>query len=253
MLKVISYIIDMAIYHHCESVISRSTGRSVVQAAAYISGTNIQETRRGLTADFRHREDSVAMWEQLAPEHAPLLYSALKFWDTLENEEDQWAYSYFQRTDALERHLLSAQVGHTVVIALPRELDRIAHQAIARAIAQRAFVAQGHVVLYAIHVDEGNPHVHFLVSRRTVTATGELSRTKDRILSMKAALRVRRQLTAEVINHALEAAYIDQLVDHRSFADQGIAFTPTRHEGYAARSGYKKAKMPVFDVKMKQF
>lgn len=74
----------MAIFHHSESVVSRSTGRSTVQAAAYLSGEKIKETRRQLTADFRNRADSVALWEQLAPEQALDWCQTLQFWDILE-------------------------------------------------------------------------------------------------------------------------------------------------------------------------
>jgi nucleoside-triphosphatase THEP1 len=232
----------MAIFHHSESVVSRSTGRSTVQAAAYLSGERIKETRRQLTADFRNRVDSVALWEQLAPEQAPRWCSELQFWDKLESFEDQWAKGYFKKPETLEKHCTSAQIGHSVVIALPKELSIDDHRHIVREIAQKAFVSKGHVVLLALHTDAGNPHVHFLISRRTITEKGQLSPAKNRLLSTKSALLARRQLTAEVLNAALERSGIETRVDHRSFADRGIEFIPTRHEGYAARKRLKEGK-----------
>lgn len=225
----------MAIFHHHETVISRSKGRSTVQVAAYITGQKIEETRRNLIADFRKKAGTIAVWEQLAPEGAPQSCSSLKFWDELESFEDQWAQRFFKKKDALEEHIKSAQTGHTVVIALPKELDIKAYQSIAREIAQRAFIAQGHVALYGIHIDENNPHIHFLVSRRTITEKGELSFAKNRALSTKDALLSRRRLTAEVTNQALYRMGIMQQVDHRSFADSGLALIPTQHEGYVSR------------------
>jgi hypothetical protein len=225
----------MAIFHHHETVISRSKGRSTVQVAAYITGQKLEETRRDLIADFRKKASTIACWEQLAPEGSPQWCNSLNFWNELESFEDQWAQHFFKKQDALEKHINTAQTGHTIVIALPKELNIQTYQAIAREIAQRAFISQRHVVLYGIHNEENNPHVHFLVSRRTLTEAGELSFAKNRALSTKDALLSRRELTAEVINQALKTMNIEQQVDHRSFTGSGLALVPTQHEGYISR------------------
>lgn len=48
-------------------------------------------------------------------------------------------------------------------------------------------------------------------------------------------LLVWRERWAEIVNHELKIHGINAQIDHRSFADQGIAEQPTIHEGYIAR------------------
>ena len=61
----------MAIYHLNQGVISRSTGRSAVQSAAYITGRQISEERRGITANYQNRAADVMYTDTLTPEQTP--------------------------------------------------------------------------------------------------------------------------------------------------------------------------------------
>jgi hypothetical protein len=61
----------MAIYHLSAGFVSRSTGRSCVQAAAYMAREQLYETRRALTADYRREDSDLVYTATLAPEGAP--------------------------------------------------------------------------------------------------------------------------------------------------------------------------------------
>ncbi|HBC0377565.1 TPA: Ti-type conjugative transfer relaxase TraA, partial [Enterobacter asburiae] len=91
--------------------------------------------------------------------------------------------------------------------------------------------------------DDRNFHVHMLATTRTIGEDGTLGAkavielaNKDR---QKAGIPgtsqgditdIRRQW-AELTNEALERAEISARVDHRSYADQGVELTPTKHIG----------------------
>ena len=90
------------------------------------------------------------------------------------------------------------------------------------------------MVTLAIHNEQGNPHAHFQISRRSINEKGEWSWTKDREIASKVSLRETRKLWAEKVNLFLEREGFVQRVDHRSFADLGLSFEPTRHEGWFA-------------------
>ena len=51
----------MAIYHVHHGFVSRSTGRSSVQSAAYICGEKLYEERREKFADFSKKAGEVAI------------------------------------------------------------------------------------------------------------------------------------------------------------------------------------------------
>ena len=60
----------MAQYSMHVQVIGRSSGRSVIAAAAYRSGEKIHDDRQGIDHDYRYREDVVHK-ELLFPKDAP--------------------------------------------------------------------------------------------------------------------------------------------------------------------------------------
>ena len=67
-----------------------------------------------------------------------------------------------------------------------------------------------------------------------VTDKGEWSWTKDRDITTKSALIESRRLWAEKTNFYLAREGFDLRVDHRSYADMGIPFEPTKHESWYA-------------------
>lgn len=226
----------MAIYHFSVGFVSRSTGRSAVQAAAYITGEKLVESRRDLVADYSNRQGDVLASKTYAPEQAPAWMRDLTVWDKIESFEDAYAAKRYRTDETREQYLSSAQTAQTYIAALPIELNPKVLEEIVDDYIDKRFISRNLVATMAIHKDEGNPHVHMVVSRRSVTAEGEFSTTKDREIATKKELIESRRLWAEVANHYLEREGIDARIDHRSFAAQGISFEPTQHEGWYAKA-----------------
>lgn len=140
----------MAIYHLSAQVISRSSGRTSVGAAAYRSGTKLTCERDGRIHDYTHRRDVVHS-EIVLPASAPTRWLDRS---TLWNE-----------VEATERGG-RAQLCREINVALPRELTRSEQLALARRYA-KAFADEGMVVDWSIHDKDGtNPHVHIMLSLR---------------------------------------------------------------------------------------
>lgn len=224
----------MAIYHLHAGFVSRSTGRSAVQAAAYISGTMLLETRRNLVANYS-RTSNVEFSITLAPHAAPDFAKDLNVWDALENYEDSYAASRYKSEETLLKYKNSARIAQTIVIALPKELEPSVWKEIVMDFSKERFVSRGLVVSMAIHNDEGNPHAHFQISRRAIDENGQWSKTKDREITTRSSLIDTRKICAKIINQYLEREGLNERVDHRSFLDLGIPFEATRHEGWYAR------------------
>ena len=76
-------------YHLSQGFVSRSSGRSAVQSAAYITGEKLHESRRDLEVNYQNRHSDIAFTATLAPEHAPDNFKDIGVWDLLENFEDE--------------------------------------------------------------------------------------------------------------------------------------------------------------------
>lgn len=222
-------------YHLNVSYVSHSTGRSAVQAVAYITGSRLSETRRDLVADYRPRGKDVVWFETWAPAHASNHFRSLQAWDTLENFEDIYAKDHYKTEETQENYINHAQTAQTVVVALPRSLSVQACQALLLEFGQECFGARNLMFTVAIHQEEGNPHGHFMVSRRAILEQDQISPCKDRAITRKSSLVYIRRRWAEMANEALERGGHPERIDHRSLADQGLAFEATQHEGYYAQ------------------
>lgn len=224
----------MAIYHLSAGFVSRSTGRSSVQSAAYITGERLMESRRELAADYQNLKDRVLFSTTLFPDKVPESLKTMKIWDKLESFEDRYAETRYKTQASQDHYKSTAQSAQTIELALPKELSPESWQALILDFAKERFVARGLVVTVAIHKDEGNPHAHFQISRRSLNEQGEWSWAKDRGIVSKTALIETRALWAEKANQSLEQEGFSIRIDHRSYLDQGIGFEPTQHEGWFA-------------------
>lgn len=224
----------MALYHLSVGFVSRSTGRSSVQSAAYITGEQLHESRRDLTVNYQNRHSDIAFTTTLAPDHAPEMFHNVGVWDHFENFEDEYAYKRYKTDETREKYLNSAQTAQTIVVALPRELSvEICNELITQ-FAKDRFVSRGLVVTLAMHDDEGNPHAHLQISRRAVNEQGEISWAKDREICTKKELLVTRKLWADLTNQYLEREGYEARITQMSFADLGIQLEPTQHRGWVS-------------------
>jgi len=224
----------MALYHLSAGFVSRSTGRSSVQSAAYITGEQLHESRRDLNVNYQNRHSDIAFTTTLAPDYAPEMFHNVGVWNHFENFEDEYAYKRYKTDETREKYLNSAQTAQTIVVALPRELSVDVCNELITQFAKDRFVSRGLVVTLAIHDDEGNPHAHLQISRRAVNEAGEISWTKDREICTKKELLVTRKLWADLTNQYLEREGYEARITHKSFADLGIQLEPTQHRGWVS-------------------
>ena len=197
----------MAIYHLRASVISRSAGRSATAAAAYRSGTEIEDRRTGLSFDYAAKR-GVEHTEILVPDHAP---------DWASDRSELW-----NRVEEAETRK-NSQVAREVRVALPDELSHDERVELVRGFCQEAFVERGMVADIAIHApgndgDERNHHAHVMVTTREIDAEGFT--TKNREWNGKDVLEGWRSSWAEVSNDALERSGQDERIDHRTLEAQ---------------------------------
>lgn len=208
----------MAIYHLNVQVISRSSGRSAVAAAAYRAGDKLCDERYNKTQDYerkQHIKDNFIRVPQEAPEWVAKRES---LWNGVESSE--------KRKDA--------QLAREVEVALPRELDAAQQRALLEGFVDREFVSKGMVADVAIHEPqasdgETNPHAHIMLTTRRLTPEG--FGPKERDWNRKDLLKQWREKWALSVNDALESGGFDDRIDHRSYKDQGIEKVPGVHLG----------------------
>lgn len=196
----------MAIYRLSVSVISRSSGRSAVAAAAYRSGEDIRNERDGREHEYSRRS-GVEHTEILAPAHAPeWARERSALWNAVEHSE--------KRKDA--------QTAREVVLTLPHELGAEDRRQLVRQFVQEQFVARGMVADICHHAphkgDERNHHAHVMLTTRAIERDG--FGPKEREWNDKALLEGWRGQWERHLNRSLEQAGIEQRLDHRSLKAQ---------------------------------
>lgn len=169
-------------------ILTRSSGHTVVKAAAYRAGARLWDERAGFTADYTHRASEVRHSEVLLPDRAdPALLDRERLWSAVEDREDQHS------------RRASAQLAKDHIIALPRELSPEQQTELAVAFAREEFVSRGLVVDLAVHDhSEGNPHAHLLTTTRVLE--GGAFAEKDRGANGRFA-NGRKVVDAEQLRH----------------------------------------------------
>ncbi len=238
----------MAIYFLNMKTFGRSGGSSAVSAAAYRSGERIRDERTGKTFDHSSRQDVMHKEIVLPSEFAA--------------QDMQWARDRAALWNAAEgaESRKNARVAREYLVALPVELTPPQRLKLVRGFSQELTDRYGYAVDFAIHAprdfpgsDPRNFHAHLLTTTRVVTSQGlgaktSLDRNNDnRVkLGMKSVVHELlhvRERWAIVTNEALHEAHIDQRIDHRSLAAQGIDREPQLHIPKASlemeRHGYR--------------
>ncbi|MBR1831450.1 MAG: MobA/MobL family protein [Ruminiclostridium sp.] len=215
---------SIAIYHFSVKIVSRSAGASCVAKAAYIAGEKIKNERDRVTHDYR-RKHEVVHKEILLPAGAPEQFrERAVLWNAAEKKETR----------------KNSQTARSIDAALPRELSRDEQIDLVRNFVAQNFTSKGMCADFTIHdKQDGNPHVHILLTTRRVDADGFT--TKDRSWNDRAMLEQWRASWADWCNHKLYFVS-DERIDHRSYADQGIDKIPTVHLGAGACAIEKKGK-----------
>ena len=153
----------MAIYHFEGQVISRTSGRTSVAAAAYRSRERLYNEYDGLTHDYTYRHD--LLWEQIMlPPNAPAAWQDRgTLWNAVEQSETQ-------KDNRLAREFNAA---------LPIELDLPEWKQLLTDFIQQQFVSQGMCADVVIHNpgDGHNPHAHIMLTVRPLKENGGIAPT----------------------------------------------------------------------------
>ena len=219
----------MANIHLDIKSIKRSAGQRATAAAAYRAGERIRDERTGKLHNFSRRTD-VTHTEIFLPAQlgeAPMQWARdrARLWNTAESAE--------KRRDA--------RVAREFQVALPSELSPPQRLALARGFAQEMADRYGIGVDLAIHDpkaggDPRNFHAHLLATTREITPWGlgdkagldmhAVQRAKQGLSDHSEEYTAVRERWAAHMNEAFREANIDERVDHRTLAAQGIDRQP---------------------------
>jgi len=219
----------LALFHTRTQIIGRSSGRSVIAAAAYRSTSTIKDERAGKTWSYEGKPDLLHS-AILLPAGAP---------DTFADRSALW-----NAVEAIEKRK-DAQLAREFEFALPHELSDAANIDLARAFVQEAFVKAGMIADLNIHkpVDakgQAKPHAHVLLTTRDVSADG--FGPKNRAWNDKRLPDQWRDMLAARTNEVLVREGIEARVDPRSYAERGIELQPQTKIGWKARKLEKEGK-----------
>ena len=208
-------------YHVEVSPLSRGKGRSLGSVLSYISGKEVHDNYSGKT--YRHRRFDLVQFRVYLPPSAP---NALRDLQCLCDELNKVE----KRKDA--------RTGRLFICSLPNELMPGEWARIVNEFIQENFVSQGLCAVAAIHRGKlplnhpkSNPHVHIIVSTRTVGPEG-FNPKKDREHNQRSYIEIWRRAWARVQNRAYERCHVKKRVSHESLRVQGVERKPTRHVSY---------------------
>lgn len=153
----------MALFSWSMQIIKRSSGRSVVAAAAYRAAERLHDARQNVTHDYS-RKGGVEHTKILLPADAP-------GWVREASRETLW-----NMVEAHEKRK-DAQTARELRIMIPRELDPAERIRVVRDYLIKSFVSRGMVADVAWHntmASDGleQPHAHVLLTMRPLTESG---------------------------------------------------------------------------------
>lgn len=202
------------IYHLSLKPISRGAGRTSTAAAAYRSATKIVDERTGEVFDFS-RKKGVVHSQIVMPPASDWRPSRAELWNTAEAAE--------RRKDAC--------LSREHEVALPKEMNNAQRLSLVQAYAQDLAQRHGCAVDFNIHSPrpdakggEENWHAHLMCTTRKagLSGLGEKCDREKAGRDRKADLSFERQRWEQICNQHLKQAGIDQQIDCRSLAEQGI-------------------------------
>lgn len=234
--------------------VARKTGGSAVRVSAYRAGERLIDERTGEIHDFSRRK-GVVHSEIVMPDTGGPEWTRGQLWNAAEVAEN--------RKDG--------RVARKVEMSLPCDATAEQREEIARAWAKELANTYGVAVDFAIHLpdkdgDQRNHHVHLMMTTRQITPEGlagkaplELSNSdqaKRGLLTGREAIWDMRERAAEVFNRTCKSLRLDMYADPRSYAEQGLELTPTKHIGVHAkameRKGIKAERIDLFNAERQE-
>lgn len=200
----------IANFHLEVKAISRGRGHSVTGRVNYITGERLRDIYNGNT--YYKQRDDILYQRIFQPDNAPVEFHDLQY---LCNEIDKAEV----RCDA--------RTARELIGSLPNELPPSEMSRMVNEFIYKNFVNYGLCAIAAIHEkrnetdpSRNNPHVHIIVSTRTVGPNG-FSKKKDREHDERKYINIWREQWADVQNRAYERNRLDIRVSHESLEIQG--------------------------------
>lgn len=241
----------MAIFHMSFSNISAGKLRGAVASAAYRSGEKLFDEKENRGYFYARRVTPEAFI--LTPENAPKWASdRQKLWNEVEKKDRKANSRYAKEFN----------------VALPVELTNEEQKALITKFVQETFVDKGMVADVAIHRDhEENPHAHVMLTNRPFNPDGSwglksktqyvLDENGKQLLTKNGNPKQRkiwlvdwdkpgkveewRHAWAEEVNSLFQAKGMPERISEKSYEEQGIEKTPTKHEGHNSQTKERKA------------
>ena len=244
-------VTDMAIFHMSFSNISAGKGRSAIASAAYRSGKKLfdQKERRSYFYARSVMPESFILTPKNAPEWAS---DRERLWNEVERKDRRANSRYAKEFN----------------VALPVELSEDEQKELLTKYVQENFVDEGMVADVAIHRDhEENPHAHVMLTNRPFNPDGSwglksktqyvLDKNGKQLLTKNGNPKQRkiwlvdwdkpgkveewRHAWAEEVNSLFQAKGMPERISEKSYEEQGIEKTPTKHEGHNSQTKERKA------------
>ena len=244
-------VTDMAIFHMSFSNISAGKGRSAIASAAYRSGKKLFDQKEGRSYFYARSvmPESFILTPKNAPEWAN---DRQKLWNEVEKKDRKANSRYAKEFN----------------VALPVELTNEEQKALITKFVQETFVDKGMVADVAIHRDhEENPHAHVMLTNRPFNPDGSwglksktqyvLDKNGKQLLTKNGNPKQRkiwlvdwdkpgkveewRHAWAEEVNSLFQAKGMPERISEKSYEEQGIEKTPTKHEGHNSQTKERKA------------
>ena len=241
----------MAIFHMSFSNISAGKLRGAVASAAYRSGEKLFDDKEGRS--YFYARSVMPESFILTPKNAPKWANdRQKLWNEVEKKDRKANSRYAKEFN----------------VALPVELTNEEQKALITKFVQETFVDKGMVADVAIHRDhEENPHAHVMLTNRPFNPDGSwglksktqyvLDKNGKQLLTKNGNPKQRkiwlvdwdkpgkveewRHAWAEEVNSLFQAKGMPERISEKSYEEQGIEKTPTKHEGHNSQTKERKA------------
>lgn len=233
------------------SNISAGKLRGAVASAAYRSGEKLFDEKENRGYFYARRVTPEAFI--LTPENAPEWASdRQKLWNEVEKKDRKANSRYAKEFN----------------VALPVELTNEEQKTLITKFVQETFVDKGMVADVAIHRDhEENPHAHVMLTNRPFNPDGSwglksktqyiLDKNGKQLLTKNGNPKQRkiwlvdwdkpgkveewRTAWANEVNSLFQAKGMPERISEKSYEEQGIEKTPTKHEGHNSQTKERKA------------
>jgi Ti-type conjugative transfer relaxase TraA len=232
----------MAIKFAHADYVGLKNGKSAVGMSAYISRSSMIRETTGEHIDFSaYKADEPILAQGLAlPPGSAKGWDAQRLWDEAENAEI--ARKTLRRTGE-KRFKDGAQFAKHVTFALPvdKEITDAQRIEMVQRYVQLEYTDKNIPCQWAIHMADGNPHLHVLAATRRLGKNGfEKTKARDLNPTVRKGKVVEEDFVAQKWADFQNAYFLEQGLDLRV---DPTAPVPQQHEGAAARRAEDSFKM----------